>query len=193
MAKPRRIGAESSKTRARLIDVTERLMLAEGYASVTARRVASEAEVTPPLVHYYFPKLDDLFVAVMRRRADQQLQRQARLLASDEPLRALWTFSTDRKGARLLTEFMALSNHRKSIRGEIAALAERFRAIELEALERAVAEGRVDLAGAPPAAVLALLSVSARGLINEEAIGMKTGHAEARALIESLIDQAQHP
>src|SRR5256885_3631755 len=102
----RRTGSLDSKTRATLIDVTERLMLREGYAAVTSRRVAVEAEVTAPLVHYYFPTLDDLFVAVLRRRAEQQLTRQARLLAADEPLRALWSFNTDRKSARFLTEFI---------------------------------------------------------------------------------------
>ena len=146
----RRTGSEDSKTRAQLIEVTERLMVSEGYAAVTSRRVALEAGVTAPLVHYYFPSLDDLFVAVLQRRAEQQLTRQARMLAADEPLRALWTFNTDRKSAVFLTEFMGLANHRKSIRREIAAYAERFREIELAAIEQAVADGRIDLGGFSP-------------------------------------------
>jgi AcrR family transcriptional regulator len=188
---PRRVGAEDSKTRAHLVDVTERLMLAEGYAAVTSRRVASEAGVTPPLVHYYFPTLDDLFIAVLHRRADQELERHARLLASDDPLRALWRFNTNRKGARLLTELMALANHRKSIRGEIAASAERFRAIEIDALEQAVADGRLDLGGMPVAAVLVLLSTSSRGLMNEKEVGMSTGHEDVDALVEQLLTRTR--
>ena len=39
----RRIGAEDSATRARLLDVAQQLMLDEGYAAVTSRRVAREA------------------------------------------------------------------------------------------------------------------------------------------------------
>jgi AcrR family transcriptional regulator len=80
MAAPRRTGTEGSKTRFLLLDTTERLILDEGYAAVTSRRVANEAGVTPPLVHYYFPTLDDLFLAVFRRRAEEQLERQARQL-----------------------------------------------------------------------------------------------------------------
>jgi TetR/AcrR family transcriptional regulator len=187
------MGTDDSKTRALLVDVTESLMLAEGYAAVSSRRVAKEAGVTPPLVHYYFRTLDDLFVAVLRRRAEQQLARQARLLASDEPLRALWRFNTDRRSARFLAEFMALANHRKSIRTEIAAYAERFRAIELEAIESAAAEGRIDLGGLSPAGVLVLLSASSRGIVNEEAIGMSTGHAEVHLLVEELLSRAEQP
>ena len=77
----RRIGTDTSKTRFVLLDITEQLMIEEGYAAVSSRRVAGIAGVTGGLVHYYFPTLDDLFVAVFRRRAEQQLERQARLLA----------------------------------------------------------------------------------------------------------------
>jgi AcrR family transcriptional regulator len=156
----RRTGRESSETRAQLVEVTERLMVREGYAAVTSRRVAIEAGVTGPLVHYYFPTLDDLFIAVLRRRAEQQAQRQERIMAGDEPLRALWRFHHDPRAAHFLTEFIALANHRKSIRGELAAVAERFRETEIAAIERAVADGRIDLGGVSPAAVHVLLATS---------------------------------
>ncbi|MEU1168284.1 helix-turn-helix domain-containing protein, partial [Streptomyces sp. NPDC005921] len=67
MTAPRRMGTETSKTRQVLLDVAERLMLEEGYASVGIRRVAREAEVAPALVLYYFRTLDDLFLAMLRR------------------------------------------------------------------------------------------------------------------------------
>jgi AcrR family transcriptional regulator len=191
VATRRRTGAEESTTRAQLLDATERVMLKDGYAAVTSRRVAIEAGVTAPLVHYYFPTLDDLFLAVLRRRAEQQLVRRARLLAADEPLRALWTFNVDRTSAQLLSEFIALANHRKSIKGEIAAFAERFRALELEAIEHAMAEGRLDLGGLPPAGVLVLLSTSSRGFVNEEILGMRTGHADFQAMVETLLARAE--
>ena len=74
-APTRRIGAEDSKTRAQLLDAAERLLLEEGYAAVTSRRVAAKAGLKPQLVHYYFRTMDDLFVAVFRRRADENLAR----------------------------------------------------------------------------------------------------------------------
>ncbi len=89
MSATRRIGAESSASRGLLLDAALRLMVDEGYAAVTSRRVAAEAGLKPQLVHYYFRTMDDLFVAVVRRGAAQNLERQARALSSPQPLRAL--------------------------------------------------------------------------------------------------------
>ncbi len=128
MTATRRIGTETSKTRSALLDAAERLMLEEGYAAVTSRRVAAHAGLKPQLVHYYFRTMDDLFLAAYRRRADQGLERLVQALASPQPLWALWDLSRDPRGTALTMEFVALANHRKAIRAEIAASAERFRA-----------------------------------------------------------------
>ncbi|HEY6427499.1 MAG TPA: helix-turn-helix domain-containing protein, partial [Acidimicrobiales bacterium] len=82
MTTNRRIGAETSKTRTVLLDAAEKLMLEEGYAAVTSRRVAAAAGLKPQLVHYYFRTMDDLFLALFRRRAEQGLERQARAFDS---------------------------------------------------------------------------------------------------------------
>src|SRR5205823_13649069 len=61
-----RIGCEDLKTRAKLLDADEKLLLEEGYAAVTSRRVAAKAGLKPQLVHYYFRTMDDLFIEVFR-------------------------------------------------------------------------------------------------------------------------------
>lgn len=189
----RRTGAETSETRAKLLDVTERVMIEDGYAAVSSRRVAKEAGVTPALVHYYFPTLDDLFLEVLRRRRRQQLERLDRFLGSAQPLRALWSFSTEHGGAVLLTEFMALANHRKSIREELAAAADEFRRVEVDALAARLAEHGIDPGEVPPEVVLVLMSSLARSVVTEEDLGMTTGLAETRALIERLLDRFEGP
>ena len=78
MASARRIGGPDAKNRVVLLDAAEQLMLDEGYAAVTSRRVAEQAELKPQLVHYYFRTMDELFLAVFRRRAEQGLAAQAR-------------------------------------------------------------------------------------------------------------------
>ena len=95
MASARRIGAPDAKNRGVLLDAAEQLMLDEGYAAVTSRRVAEKAGLKPQLVHYYFRTMDDLFLAMFRRRGDQGLSQQAAVLASPQPLWALWRFNTD--------------------------------------------------------------------------------------------------
>src|SRR2546423_8792685 len=102
-------------------------MLKEGYAAVGIRRVAREAGVAPALVLYYFRTLDDLFLAVLRRNAEQEFERLSRALNTERPLRDLLAYSSDPAGAAMTMEFVALANHRKAIRNEIASSAERFR------------------------------------------------------------------
>src|SRR5215471_9902657 len=110
MASPRRIGAEDSKTRALLLDAAERLLLEEGYASVTSRRVAARAGLKPQLVHYYFRTMDDLYLDVFRRRAEANLARVEQAVAQDPSLGALWRLNAADPGAAVFTtEFVALA------------------------------------------------------------------------------------
>src|ERR1700742_385491 len=129
-----------------LIEATAQVMLEEGYAAATSRRVAAKAGVKPALVHYYFPSMDDLFLAVLRAGGEANLMRQREALAADRPLHALWDLNTAH-GARLLMEFMALANHRKEIRSEIADFAARFGELEENAVTLALRAHGVDLAG----------------------------------------------
>jgi len=79
-ASSRRVGAETSKTRDVLLDSVERLMLKEGYAGVTYRAVAAKAGVTASLVQYYFPTLDDIFIAAIRRSTERNVARLTKAL-----------------------------------------------------------------------------------------------------------------
>ena len=83
-------------------------------------------------MQYYFPKLDDLFVATIRRRSDQNLAHLSSLLEEypEQPLRVLWEYSRDEAAGRLTTEFIALGNHRPSIRAQIADATEAVRRLK---------------------------------------------------------------
>jgi AcrR family transcriptional regulator len=189
MTATRRIGSEDSATRTALLDAAEQLMREEGYAAVTSRRVAARAGLKPQLVHYYFRTMDDLFLALVRRGAEHNLARQARALASPQPLRALWEFSSDRAGTTLTMEFSALANHRKAIRAELATYAEEFRRLQSEALAGVLARYGVDPEAFPPDAILVLITSISRVLVMEEALGLTTGHDEMRALVERVLTQ----
>ncbi len=192
VATSRRMGTETSKTRGLLLDATEHLMLEEGYAAVSSRRVAADAGVNPALVHYYFATMDDLFLAVFRRRAEQGLVRQEHVLASAQPLWALWEFNRDPRGTAFTMEFVALANHRPAIRTEIAASARRFRERELAALPAVLARYGVDAGVYPPAVVGMLLASVSRFLVMEqETLGLANGHSETIAFVESFLRQVE--
>src|SRR3954468_15363384 len=102
MTAPKSAGRDSA-TRQALIRATAQVMLEEGYAAATSRRVAARAGGKPALVPYYFPSMDDLVLAVLREGAEDNLVRQREALADDEPLNALWKLNNTH-GARLLME-----------------------------------------------------------------------------------------
>src|SRR4051812_29435894 len=124
----------SSAKRAAILQGAEHLMLDEGYAAVTYRAVATRAGVAPGLVQYYFPTLDDLFVALLREDTDRILDSIAATAEAEQPLRAVWEYAGNRKGTALLMEFMALANHRKGIGAVIGEGGERVRQAQLEVL-----------------------------------------------------------
>jgi TetR/AcrR family transcriptional regulator len=193
MAMARRIAAPNAKNSSVLLDAAEKLMLEEGYAAVTSRRVAAEAGLKPQLVHYYFRTMDDLFLEVFRRRAKEGVERQTRALASPNPLRALWEYSTDPRGTALTMEFMALANHRKIIRAEIARYAEQFRAEQVEAITTAMSLTGIRLQSSPlsPAVVSLLMTSLSRVLVMEASLGMSAGHAETAAFVEDCLRQLE--
>ncbi len=189
--KLRRIGTTESKTRARLVDAAEQLLLEEGYAAVTSRRVGTKAGLKPQLVHYYFRTMDDLFIEVFRRRAEANLDRFDRAVAADPSLRTLWEGNADPRGAVFTIEFVALANHRKAIRSEIARYAERFRASQLEAISAALAAAGVTPEELPPIVALLLMTGLSQVLAIEQAIGVTAGHDATVSFVERAIGQLE--
>lgn len=193
MASPRRIGAETSKTRDALLDAVEQLMVSDGYAAVTYRAVAAKADVTSGLVQYYFPTLDDVFLAAIRRRSSQNLERLVAALQArpDEPLRVLWEYSRDESTAALTTEFLALGNHRRSIRSEIARVSAEVRQVQLEALARCTHPDQTSFGPLPPGVLLFLITGIPRLVRLEEGVGIRTAHHDVLEAVERYLDDAE--
>ena len=184
MPAPARARSGDANARTRLIEATAKIMRREGYAAATSRRVAAEAGVKQALVYYYFPTMDDLFVEVLRAGAEASLEHMRAALADDDPLRALWLINSDATRTGLNTEFMALANHRKAIRVELRAYAERVRDIETAAVTVAMRAKGVDLQQHPPVVISMLIAQIARSLCNESAVGVTLGHDEMRAYVD---------
>ncbi len=188
-ASPRRVGAETSKTRDALLDCVERLLLAKGYASISYRTLASEAGVTPSLVQYYFPTLDDIFLSAIRRYAERNLEYLTKILQEhpDDPLRTLWSYNQREATGALMTEFMALGNHRKSIQAEIAKVTKRMRKVQVDALVAKYGkDARLGELSLP--ALQLLMSGIPKFLSLEEGVGVKTAHREVTTAFEKYLD-----
>ena len=191
MATKRRLGTETSATRAALMDAVEAVMREDGYGALTARSVAERAGLKHQLVYYYFQTLDDLLIATYERHMGRYLLRTEEAFLSDRPLHAFWQVHANPVDAVLNMEFLSLANHSEPIRTRTIAFGEKVRKLGLERLESLFR--RPDTGGdvvAPFAVTMAITAVgSVLGL--ETAIGISGGHAETRALIEWCIDQLE--
>ena len=193
MARHRTDVADDSAARTALLDAAERLMVEKGYAAVTSRRVSTEAGVNNGLVHYYFGTMDSLFVELFRRRSERSLDRLRQALDDPQPLWALWELMHETSNNAIAMEFIALANHRKTIKEEIATYSRAHRRLQVERLG-AVLEGYgVDPEQWPATAVILLMAGTARFLLMEESFDVQVGHADAVAVIEREIEALEGP
>ena len=189
----RRVGAETSRTRDALLDCVEKMMLEDGYASVSYRALAAKAGVTASLVQYYFPTLDDIFLAAIRRYSERNLAhlRAALDKRAADPLHAMWEYSGNEATGALITEFMALGNHRKSIRSEIGDVTERMRQLQIDVLTEKFGAGARFDGDLSLSAVVLLITGIPKFLNLEEGVGVATAHAEVMAAAKRYLDAVE--
>ena len=191
MAAPRRPRAATEEKKQRLLDATEEIMLEDGYAAVSSRRVAAAVGINAPLLHYYFPTIDDLFVAVLHRRSGRIVERMAEALASDEPLRAWWELASDPRGTALMVEMLAAANHRPVLKAEVGEIARDVRAMQVERLESLLAEYGVDRDEFPPVLVAATVQGLAFSAVQDLAAGYDTNPEDAIKAMVRFIDRLE--
>ena len=183
----RRGKVDDPTTQNAILDAAATLMVDEGYAAVTSRRVAAVAGVNSALVYYYFDSMDGLFIALFRRGADRSFERLEEALTSAQPLWAFWELIHDRSSSARTMEFIALANHRKAIQAEIADYSRKFRKRELELLSDVLAGYGLDRDRWPAASIVLSLSGISRFLLIEASFDVDVGHAETIAVIEREI------
>src|SRR6516165_2294253 len=181
----RRPRASTPEKKRKLLDGAERIMLRDGYAAVTSRRLEAETGLK---VHYHFGSIDDLFIAIVQRRGEANLMLMANALSSPEPLRAWWRIASDRRGSRLLVEITAAANHRPGLQGEVAAFAKETRRLQLDALDQLLDEYGIDRDTYPPSLVAPTMQGLAFAMAYDQAAGFDTAQAEASAAMERLLD-----
>ena len=188
MKTKRRLGVETAKNRGLLIDAAARLMVEEGYAATSARKVAAKAGLKVQLVYYYFRDMDDLLLAVVKRNSSDHMKKFVRALAGPDPLRALWTMNRDPVSAISTTEWLALANHRENIRTEIVKFSHEYRQLQIEAVEQLLVERGVDTGEVPAAAVVTIVSALSRTMAQDCALSVDEGYDQAIALVERGLD-----
>jgi AcrR family transcriptional regulator len=79
-------GNAESTTAAAILDAARRCLLADGYARMSTRKVASEAGVPLSQLHYHFGSKSGLVLALLDAENRRLLDRQHKMYAADQPL-----------------------------------------------------------------------------------------------------------
>jgi len=183
----RRIGAETSATRERILEATEQLILQQGYGALSTRRVAALAGLKPSLVHYYFPTTDDLLLAVSRRGADESDRMIEEALESEDPLGELWKFFVDTSRTAMALEFMAMANHRDALRSHMADHCRQMRDRQVKIFRKLVGDTIAGEEGLTPEVLSVVLAGIGRAIIMEENLGVDSGHEAAKTYVEKWL------
>jgi AcrR family transcriptional regulator len=191
MASDRQRSEASAETRERILDATEQIMLEEGYAGVSSRKVGVRAGLKSNLMHYHFATMDDLFIAAFQRRERLHMAGIAAATASDRPLRELWHLAVDAASSRLYLEFNALACHRPAVREVIARSNSRDRLTMTAALDAALRAAGAERKGLSAEVVATAMAGMARVFATDRALGTADGHAATREFVARLLDELE--
>lgn len=183
MAVKRRMGPQNSASRDAMFDAVERILSDEGYAALSARRVAEVAGFNHQTVYYYFETMEELILGAFRRRVESSLTRLKAALASDEPLHAIWRLYSDSSNGRLNIEFNALAMKNEALRAEVVAYLETSRAMQEAALAPLLKGRGLPDAVAPLVPAMLILFVS-NFLDREAALGVTKGHDDMQVFVD---------
>jgi AcrR family transcriptional regulator len=85
----------TTDTRNAILAAARSCLLAEGYASVSTRRVAELADVPLSQIHYHFGSKQQLILAMFAVENDRLLERQRTMYSGPEPLWQQWERACD--------------------------------------------------------------------------------------------------
>ena len=186
MTSKRRIGSETSATRAAILKAAFEVLQLRGSRHFTAAAIAEHAGVKPHMIHYYFQTIDDVVLGLVKMLGEMGLRNSAKAFATGQPLKALWDLENGSSFSVAIMELAAIAAHREDIRQEMARAIEAMRTAQVEAIEEYLRVTGIECPF-PPATLTLIISGIARQLVRERAFGVSFGHEELSAAVEKLL------
>lgn len=181
-----------------LLEAAERLLVAEGYAAVTTRRVAQEAGLNHGLIHYYFGSMEELLVQVLERFTQRLVERQEEMYDRDVPFVEKWRtavayLESDAASGyqKLWLELQAMSWNRPQMRERVARVNAAWRAVLTEAFTAAVHEYNLDAESFPIPAIVSLVMTFNQGIILERLSGVTEGQEDLFRTIDHWLSSLE--
>jgi AcrR family transcriptional regulator len=176
------------------LDAAERLLIREGAAGISTRRLADEAGQNHGLVHYYFGSVDELLLQTLERFTARVLERQRAMYETDSPFIEKWrtamSYIDDDLAAgypKVWAELEALSWNKPALRTRLRTVSDQWRSLLRDALAAAIAEYDLDTASFSAEAWAALVMQFNKGLLFERLLGFDRAHRELLTAIDGWL------
>jgi AcrR family transcriptional regulator len=181
--------------RTQLLDAAERILVRDGHAGVTTRKVGAEAGVNHGLIHYYFGTLDELFLQVFERFTSDLLDRQRALYARSGPFLDIWREAMaylDKDVAdgyqKVWGELYSRALNSPLLAPRLAAAYDAWRQVLRDGFAAAYDDLGMAELGLSLESVVTLVITFNAGLGMEQLAGVHTGHAELIADIDRWME-----
>lgn len=180
------------------LDAAERVLVREGAAAISTRRLAQEAGQNHGLVHYYFGSVDELLLQTLERFTDRVVDRQLEMYGSAVPFGEKWRtaigyIEEDLEAGypKVWAELEALAWNKPEMRDRLRAVNDRWRSLLRDALADAIEEYGIDDTRFSADAWAALVMQFNKGLLLERLLGFDRDHAELLAAIDGWISSLE--
>ncbi len=181
-------------TSTRILAAARRCLLADGYAALSTRKVAKDAEVPLSQIHYHFGSKEELILALLRKENDRLLGRQAEMFARELPLWKRWEQACDyfdediASGyVRVLHEMTAAGWSSEALGKEMRQIWDGWGSLLLEVAKESERKG-MSLGGLTPEEVVALVSASFIGAEAMILLGYESERVPLRAALRKVGD-----
>ena len=177
-----------------LLDAAERMLVSDGYAAITTRRVAAEAGVNHGLVHYYFGSMEELLLQVLERFTGRLIARQREMYDADVPFIEKWRsamayLEDDYRAGypKIWLELQAMAWNRPEMRLRLLRVDDEWRSTLRKAFAPALRDYGLSEESFPLEGVLSLVMTFNKGIQLEQLCGIRAGHDELLAGIDDWL------
>jgi AcrR family transcriptional regulator len=202
-----RAGAAPKKTRVRhspdvrqalIVEAAQNVIVERGMRAVSARSISEACGISPGLLTYHFPSIDDLLVEALRAASadftERLVSRIQHLDSASERLEALLLGSlpSTAEGRRnwvLWIEYWARAAHHAELAGMHSETYDAWRGIFHDVIAEGIASGEfreVEPRAAALQAVGLLDGIGMQATIGDRTIDTETAEAVLRGLVQSL-------
>ncbi len=176
------------------LDAAERLLIREGAAGISTRKLAAEAAQNHGLVHYYFGSVDELLLQTLERFTARILERQRAMYGSKGPFIEKWRKAMGFVEEDLASgypkvwgELQALAWNRPELRERLRDVTDQWRTLLNEAVSGAIEEYGLHDPPFSAEAWTVLVMQFNEGLLLERLLGVDRGHDALLAAIDAWL------